>query len=119
MRTNEKRYERERNVVSRRKMPGKKMQRRAFLLSAFCLLLLFSCSYVFTSRAQNSNETVKYYRSIEVAPGDTLWDIAGDYTSVEYKDRYAYIDEVKKLNHLTSDQISAGEFLTVPYYDVP
>lgn len=89
MRTNEKRYERERNVVSRRKVQGKKMQRRAFLLSAFCLLLLFSCSYVFTSRAQNSNETVKYYRSIEVAPGDTLWDIAGDYTSVEYKDRYA------------------------------
>ena len=38
---------------------------------------------------------------------------------MEYKDRYAYIDEVKKLNHLTSDQISAGEFLTVPYYDVP
>ena len=68
MRTNEKRYERERNVVSRRKVQGKKMQRRAFLLSAFCLLLLFSCSYVFTSRAQNSNETVKYYRSIEVAP---------------------------------------------------
>ncbi len=119
MSANEKRSERERKVVVKRKMQGKKMQRRVFLLSAICLLLLFSCSYVFTSRAQSNHETVKYYRSIEVTPGDTLWDIAGDYVSVEYKDRYAYIDEVKKLNHLTDDQISAGEFLTVPYYDVP
>ena len=119
MRTNEKRSVRERGTVVRRKAQGKKMQSRVFLLSAFCLLLLFSCSYVFTSRAQTSHETVKYYRSVEVAPGDTLWDIAGEYASVEYKDRYAYIDEVKKLNHLTDDRISAGEFLMVPYYDLP
>ena len=46
----------------------------------------------------------------------TLWDIADDYMSEEYSDKRAYIDEVMKINQLTSDKLSYGSTICVPYY---
>ena len=34
-----------------------------------------------------------------------------------YDSIYDYIDEVMSINGLTSDQIHAGQYLTVAYYD--
>lgn len=67
---------------------------------------------------EKQRNTVKYYTSIEVQAGDTLWDLAGLYASEEYDSRAEYIDEVRKLNHLAGDEITAGLYLTIPYYDV-
>ena len=53
---------------------------------------------------------------IEVCAGDTLWDIANTYCSVEYRDHQEYIDEVMRLNHLTSYDIHSGNYLILPYY---
>jgi LysM repeat protein len=60
--------------------------------------------------------TYKYYTSVSVHSGDTLWSIAQDYLSPEYKDSYAYIDEVCRINHLHSDVLIPGDTLMVPYY---
>ena len=35
----------------------------------------------------------------------------------DYDSIYDYIDEVMSINGLTSDQIHAGQYLTVAYYD--
>ena len=59
----------------------------------------------------------KYFKSVEVAKGDTLWSIAKDNIDYEYyKNTYDYVNEVKRMNSLTSDRIVAGSYIIVPYY---
>lgn len=68
------------------------------------------------SEAENSKELYKYYTSIQVASGDTLWSIADKYRSPEYSDRNAYMQELVALNDLGDTTIHAGQYLTVSYY---
>ena len=60
--------------------------------------------------------TYKYYTSIRVSSGDTLWDIAKEYRTEEYSDISSYIAEVREINHLSSNQITDGMYLCIPYY---
>ena len=59
----------------------------------------------------------KYYKSIQIHSGDTLWNIAEEYMTEDYESVSEYITEVKKINKLSSDQIQDSQYLTVPYYD--
>ena len=70
--------------------------------------------------AHDTNEVVmcKYYKSIEISDGDTLWDIAKENMTEEYSSVYEYIEEVMEMNNLESDQIQEGQYLTIAYYDV-
>ncbi len=81
-------------------------------------VLILSFIFVCSSFADAHNDTEKYYTSVYIEKDQTLWDISGSYCSVEYSDRMEYIEEVKQLNHLTSDEIHSGNYLIVPYYDV-
>lgn len=68
------------------------------------------------SKASEQPENFKYYTSIQIENGDTLWSIANEYISDEYESIQEYIDEVKCINQLGPDDIHAGQYLTVPYY---
>lgn len=59
----------------------------------------------------------KYFKSIVLEYGDTLWGIAAEYKGGYYECSQDYIDEVMSINHLTTDKIHAGQYLTVPYYE--
>ena len=85
-------------------------------LTVFSAVLVFVLIFVFSSFADAHNDLQKYYTSVCVENGQTLWDISGIYCSPEYSDREAYIDEVMRLNHLTSSDIHSGNYLIVPYY---
>ena len=68
----------------------------------------------------NSEDTpvqYKYYRSIEIESGDTLWSIAEEYADEHYDSIYDYIYEIKDMNGLISDDIQSGQYLTIAYYD--
>lgn len=69
--------------------------------------------------AHDTKEVVmhKYYKSIEISAGDTLWSIAEENMSDEYESIYEYIDEVMDMNNLETDEIHYGQHLTVAYYD--
>ena len=86
----------------------------------FCLIAAFFLPRIFFVRVLAKEEykpkIYKYYTSIVVEKGDTLWDIANQYITPEYGDISEYIGEVKYLNHLRGDEIHAGEYLTIPYY---
>ena len=91
----------------------------AFLATVFVMVtILFIGSIMFSmsAKAKEISTGYKYYTSIIVEKGDTLWDIANMYMSPEYTDIKKYIYEVKTLNHLKGDEIHAGEYLTIPYY---
>jgi LysM repeat protein len=57
-----------------------------------------------------------YYKSIQIRHDDTLWDIAQTYSDGSGYTTQQYVDELKRMNHLESEQIHSGEFLTIVYY---
>lgn len=63
-------------------------------------------------------DACKYYRSISVEKGDTLWNIASEYMDSIYYASYAdYMKEIRAINHVSQDgQIISGQTLIVPYY---
>ena len=58
----------------------------------------------------------KYFTSIQVECGDTLWEIAQEYITPEYASIQEYVDEVIAINHISENDITAGCYLVVPYY---
>ena len=107
---------------------GKRRERsfqlhRILLFLAFTLLIAFLCGISFgsiLSKAETidakASETFKYYKSVTVQPGDSLWSIAADNMSEEYDSIQDYIDEVCFINSLSNTCIHAGKNLTIPYY---
>lgn len=100
-----------------------KRRREVYIRKVICstvLLALFAVvltGYGFKKvEAKDNGLTVeKYYKSIQIEAGDTLWDIANEYRgNQEIK---SYIKEVKKMNNLKSDQINDMSYLTIMYYE--
>ena len=58
----------------------------------------------------------KYYKSVRVEYGDTLWTIADQYIADLNIDKTEYIAEICELNHIEADDIVAGEYIVVSYY---
>ena len=106
------------------KRKAQKIRRKALFIIIMTVILVICISTTLGSGFVNaeSDSSVgcvqrKYYKSIEIQSGDTLWAIAAEYKGNHYDSTYAYIDEVMEMNHLDSDQIHAGQYLTIPYYD--
>lgn len=96
---------------------------RNILLALLTTILLFLCILIGSnivsscrSKAAAQNNSYKYYTSIEIEKGDTLWKIAEEYMSSEYVNVQDYVDEIKEVNHLGDDDIHAGQYLMVPYF---
>lgn len=91
-------------------------------IALFCVLslvTLLSISFFLVKvKASSEDEALKYkyYTSITVESGETLWDIADKYMCDEFNSTASYINEVKHINHITENKIYAGEKLIVPYY---
>ena len=98
-------------------------RKQVTLLTLALVLLLSVVVFGVTaihSNAENSDYKVeyKYYKSVVVGYGDSLWNIAQDNISYDHYDNVdEYISEVMNINHI-SDQntITSGCTLTVPYY---
>ena len=60
----------------------------------------------------------KYYKSVTVHSGDTIWDIAQEYYSEDnYSSFNSYLYEIISLNRLDSEgTLKAGENVIIPYY---
>lgn len=99
-----------------------KQVRRNFAALTVSLLLGIMISIFLISFSTEANDmehqpTYKYYKSIEVAKGDTLWCIAQNHVDEKYcKNTSEYVAEVKKINSLASDNIVAGSYIIIPYY---
>ena len=107
-------------LINRQKR--KKQVRYHIIAMILSLLLILTISILFISFSTEANDmehqpSYKYYKSIEISRGDTLWSIANDnFDAAHYKDIHEYVTEVKMLNALNSDNIIAGSYVIVPYY---
>ena len=82
-----------------------------------CLTMFSGGMLAYAQEREDSHPVYyKYYTSIRVEAGDTLWDIAERYVCDQTGSRQDYIREVMKLNGMKSDQIRTGENITVFYY---
>lgn len=99
-----------------------KQVRRNIIFAVFTIFAALLLTVIFLSFSTQANDrahrpTYKYFRSIEISSGDTLWSIAKEYSNTaHYRNAKEYIDEVKKINSLTSDRIITGQHIIVPYY---
>ena len=85
---------------------------------AFIIIIAVSLAFIFFSTyaaAENSRELHTYYTSYEIESGDTLWTIADKFMTPEYSDKATFKKKKKKLNHISSDNITAGNYLVIEY----
>ncbi len=57
----------------------------------------------------------KYYKSVQIQSGDTLWTIAEDTMTDEYDSVAEYVQVLKDMNGLDSDSIQSGQNLIIAY----
>ena len=57
----------------------------------------------------------RVYRSVRIEADDTLWDIAEREMDSTWSEKRDYIKEVERINNINSDNISAGDYLILPY----
>lgn len=97
-----------------------KVQNKAWylILAGFIMILaiIIGSSISLAKPSKSEEVTYKYYTTIRVEQGDTLWSIAAEHMTDEYDEIWEYIAEVRKLNHLNSNRIYDGKYLTIPYY---
>lgn len=58
----------------------------------------------------------KYYKSVRVEAGDTLWTIADEYITDLNIDKQEYIAEICEINGICENEIHAGDYVVVAYY---
>lgn len=96
--------------------------RKKVLLFFLTLIVMFGVGVGFGTLLAKAEEPetdsmYKYYTSIKVEPGDTLWDLAELYMDDKHYDtRMDYIYEVININHMMTDRLTAGKKLIIPYY---
>ncbi|SEP88259.1 LysM domain-containing protein [Lachnospiraceae bacterium RM5] len=86
---------------------------KAVIFTLFIILLFTFIG--FNSKTNASTTKQKYYTSIEIMPGDTLWSIANEYKPDDTISTNDYINDLKEINGITSDNITSGNYLTIYY----
>lgn len=110
--------------INRNRIRRQRIFRRQvmMLVAAITLVLVFvsfmKFSFHVDAQSEDFKPQIKYYTSVTVHSGDTLWSLASERFSEEnYKNLNSYISEICKLNHISSaDDLKAGESLIMPYY---
>lgn len=95
------------------------MNRKVLISSIIGMIIVFAIVLTNVTNTKGANSKAheyKYYISVQVEEGDTLWSIAEDYMTVEYDTIGDYISEVKRINNLGDDTIYAGNYIIVPHY---
>lgn len=93
--------------------------KRLILLSLMILLgsCLFGYSLMNVLADEVEMEPVeKYYTSIQIEKGDSLWSIAARYGNNSGLTTAQYVAELKSMNRLKDDLIHSGQYLTIMYF---
>ncbi len=85
------------------------------LIAGLAVLLLMKFSAHSVSATEQTAQE-KYYRSIQLEAGDTLWDLADSEMGAGFADKRAFISEVEAINHVDANQLHEGANLIIPYF---
>ena len=104
---------RKREVVVRRQ---KSLLAIAIIVIVAVGILLGSSINALASSDKDISSYNKYYVSIRIESGDTLWTIADEYVDGFNLSKADYIAEVCQINGISENNIQAGDHIVVPYY---
>lgn len=107
------------NMTSRNTLKPRAVRAIPVLTALFATAcMIFVCAVSYRSIRIKASSGFKYYTSVTVENGETLWDIADEYVDYDhYKSKNSYIAEVQSINHLDENcSITAGQILVLPYY---
>lgn len=107
--------------IAKRRQRQIEVRRNILFLTVSMVMAVLASVLIISFSAQASDKShpasYKYYTSIQIEQGDTLWSIANENMDpAHYKSAAEYINEIKIMNSLTSDKIVAGNYLIIPYY---
>lgn len=110
-----------RRILNRRKRA--RQLRARFMFVMFTGMITICCAILFSvmnskARVSADNEEIlyKYYKTVEIQPGDTLWELAEANYSEEKQTISEYIKEVKNINHISDEKLISGYYIVLPYY---
>jgi len=109
-------------IRHRRRVQRIRKIKRFCLISIMTIFLITACALsinVFKSVAQDKDTvtTYKYFTSVVIEHGDTLYSLADEHTDGFDVDINNYIEEVIHINHLEdASSIQSGQYLIIPYY---
>ena len=89
----------------------------AMVCCAVCIILIVNKTQIHEVKAGNSVQLNKYYKTITIQSGDTLWSIAQEYNMDDSKSTKDYVEELMSMNNLHNDNITAGQKLLVTYFE--
>ena len=107
------------NMVSRINFTrSRKMLITGFLLIVMFIAFILGSIIVKAQNNHNANRGQIKYSNIVVQDGQTLWDIAEEHIdNSQFDSIYEYMDSLKKLNGLTSNNIYSGQNIIITYYE--
>ena len=85
------------------------------LLISLGILLGSSMNALASSKADVSSY-YKYYTSVKIEEGDTLWSMADEYIGNFNLSKAEYIKEICQINDISKNEIYAGDYIVIPYY---
>jgi len=108
------------NRARKRRVKEAAKKKLIFLLVTVFAITVGSIIWGSTFSAAQANaeeeSQIKYYKSIMIQGGETLWSIAEEY-KCEDESIQEYIENLKELNGIKSDTIHQGQHLVIAYYD--
>lgn len=91
-------------------------RRVAFIGGVVVLSLILVLLGTSVASAKDMDDTkTKYYTSITIEKGDTLWSIAEKYMYDEFESVEEYMNELANINGLKNDTLYAGNNLVIVY----
>lgn len=112
--------------LQKKKRQRELREKRPFFITGAVLIISLLSVFFFlyfgdrVVKAQESANDIQY-KVVEIKDGDSLWSIAKenmDNTNDSgFINIYQYIHEIKRCNNMKSNQVNAGCYLMVPYYN--
>lgn len=87
------------------------------ILVVLVSVLILSNTLKTNAKENNNSDREKFYTSILIEEGDSLWSIAEEHRPDKSISIKKYISELKLMNNMESDVIHAGNYLTIYYYN--
>ena len=96
------------------------VQQHMIALFVFTLLIAFFLignSIITFAGAKSNQDLHKYYTSVQLQKGDSLWSLASEYAPKDVVSRKQFINEVCRINGISENNtLHSGDYLIVSYY---